>query len=47
MSGPHVCDTKDIFLQLDNPLRFRLSRIKEIEDFCITEVNDRGHQETQ
>ena len=28
MSGPHVCDTK-----LDNPLQFKLNKIKETEDF--------------
>ena len=36
MSETHVYDTK-----LDNLLQFRLSRIKEIEDFFIAEINDR------
>ena len=35
MSKAHVCNTR-----LDNPLRFRLSRIKET-GFFITEINDR------
>ena len=29
------------FFQLDKPLRFRLSRIREIESFLIAEFNDR------
>ena len=36
MSETHLCDTK-----LDNLLQFRLSRIKEIEDFFVVEINDR------
>ena len=32
MNGPNACDIKEVLLQLDNPLRFRLSRIKEIND---------------
>ena len=32
---------KQIFDQLDNPLHFKLSRIKEIENFCIAEINDK------
>ena len=35
MIEAHVCDTKKIFLQIDNPLQFRLSRFKEIEDYFI------------
>ena len=35
MSETHVYDTK-----LDNLLQFRLSRIKETEDFFIAEIND-------
>ena len=41
MSGPHVWDTKEFLLQLDNPLPFKINRIKEIEDFFIAEINDR------
>ena len=41
MSEAHIWDTKKLFLQLDDPLQFRLSRIKEIEDFLIAETNDR------
>ena len=33
--------TKEIFLQLDNLLQFRLTRLKEIEHFFIAEVNGR------
>ena len=29
------------FSQMDDPLQFRLSGIKEIEDFFIAEINDR------
>ena len=36
MSETHVYNTK-----LDNPLQFKLSRIKETVDFFITEINDR------
>ena len=32
MNGPNACGIKEVLLQLDNPLRFRLSRIKEIND---------------
>ena len=39
MSQAHVCDTKVIFHQSDNLLHFRLSRIKDTEDFFITEIN--------
>lgn len=41
MNQPHVRDTKQTYLQLDNALQFRLSRIKETEDFFIAEINDR------
>ena len=43
MSEAHVCGTKYIFLQLDSPLQFELSRVKETEDFfCrIAEISDR------
>ena len=33
MSGPDVYDMKEVFHQLDNPLRFSFSRIKQKEDF--------------
>ena len=36
MSEVQMCDTS-----LDKPLSFRRSRIKEIEDFFIAEINDR------
>ena len=41
MNESHACDTKQTYLQLDNTLLFRLSRIKEIEDFFIPEINTR------
>ena len=41
MNEPHVFATKEIYLQLDNPLQFRLCRIKEIEDSFIAKINDR------
>ena len=41
MNEPHVYATKQIYLQLDNPLQFRLSKIKEIEDSFIAENSDR------
>ena len=41
MDEPHVYDTKQIYLQLENALQFRLCKIKEIEDFFIVKVNDR------
>ena len=41
MSRPHVCNIKEIFLQLDDPLRFRFIRIKGIEDISITQINER------
>ena len=31
---------KQIYLQLENALQFRLGRIKRIEDFFIVEIND-------
>ena len=34
-----MCVTPKI--QLDNPLRFRLSRVKGIEDFFIAKINDK------
>ena len=41
MNKPHVYDSENIYLQLDNAMQFRLSRIKEIEHFFIAEINDR------
>ena len=35
MNEAHGYATKQIYPQLDNVLQFRLSRIKEIEDFFI------------
>ena len=40
MNEPHVRGTRQTYLQLDNALQFRLSRIRETEDFLITEIND-------
>ena len=40
MDEPHMCDTKQIYLQLDNFLQCRFSTIEEIEDF-ILEISDR------
>ena len=38
----YMCVTpKRIFLQLNNLLRFRLSRVKEIENFFIAGISDR------
>ena len=37
---PHLCDTKHVYLQLDNTLQFRISRTNEI-DFFIAEISDR------
>ena len=36
----HGRDHKEIFLQLDKPLRFRLNRIREIEELSIAESDD-------
>ena len=41
MNEPHVCGTKKNYLLLDNDRQFRFSRIKEIEDSFISEINDR------
>ena len=43
MTEPHVCDTKHIYLYLDNALQFSYRRIKETEDFFIAEVNNRAN----
>ena len=40
MDEPHMCDTKQIYLQLDNFLQCRFSTIEEIEDF-ILEISGR------
>ena len=37
----HMCGVQFFFLQLDNTLEFRLSKIKEIEDFFIAEISDK------
>ena len=39
-NGLHACDIKNVFLQLDNSLQFRLSRIRVIEYIFITEISD-------
>ena len=41
MSEAHGFDMKEIFHQLDNPLQFRLSRIKETKKCFIPETSDR------
>ena len=41
MGEPYVCYINDFFYQLDNSLRFRLCRIKEIEVFFIAKIRDR------
>ena len=41
MSEGHVCDTKDIFLQIGNRVRFRIIRIKEIEKFFNAKISVR------
>ena len=41
MNEPHVHEEKQIYLQLDNALQFRLSRIKEIKHFYNVEIHDR------
>ena len=33
MNEPHVCGTRHIYIQLNNALQFRLTRIREIGDF--------------
>ena len=41
MNERYVYDTKQIYPRLDDVLQFRLSRIKEIEDFFIAEIDGR------
>ena len=41
MNESYACDTKQMYLQLGNSLQFRLSKIKDIEDFLNTEIIDR------
>ena len=41
MNMPRVHDPKQIYLQLENTLQFRLNRMKETEDFFIAEINDK------
>ena len=41
MNKVHVYNTKQIYIQLDNPLQLRLDKIKEKEHFFIVEINDR------
>ena len=44
MNKPHLHDTTQINVQLNNALQFKLNRIKEVEDFFIAEKSDRaGH----
>ena len=41
MSESHAYGTKQIDLELDNPLKISRSRIKQMEDFFNLELNDR------
>ena len=43
MNEPHVHEEKQIYLQLDNALQFRLSRIKEIKHFYNAEITKHKH----
>ena len=38
MNERYVYDTKQIYPRLDDVLQFRLSRIKEIEDFSLQKL---------
>ena len=38
---PHRCETKHIYLQLGNTVWFTFSRIKQLHDFFIAEINYR------
>ena len=42
MHEPHLYDTKQIYLQLDNAMQFRLCTIEEIKDSCNAETNNQG-----
>lgn len=41
MNKLHMYGTKQVYLQLDNALQFRVNWIKKIEDVFIAEINDR------
>ena len=41
MNEPRLYDTKQIYLQLDNPLQFKLCIMKEVEDFFSAGISDR------
>ena len=45
MNEPYVSGTKQIYLQLDNAIKFIFSRIKVIESFFIAEINEREKRE--
>lgn len=40
MNEAHLYGAKQIYPKLDNALQFRLSGIKEIEDFFIAEISE-------
>ena len=40
MNKLHIYDNKRIYPQLHNILKFRTSRIKEIEDFFISKIDE-------
>lgn len=41
MNEAHVCDIKEIFIQLNNSLYFKLCQIIEIEELSLGETYDR------
>ena len=41
MNKVQVHSTKQIYPQLDNALKFRLTKINDIEDFFIAEIEER------
>ena len=45
MNEPHVCDTKQIYLQSDSALQFTPSRIIKIGCFFVAEINNRKDEQ--
>ena len=45
MNEPYVSGTKQIYPQLDNAIKFIFARIKVIENFFISEINEREKRE--
>ena len=45
MNKVQVHRTKQLYPQLENALQFRLSRINEVEDFFIAEIEQRKKNE--